>query len=267
MAIIAFFGGACMEAFTGRSIQGQIAFGRLRFLVRPKPELNRYSSISPEEEMERVCQARAMADATLTDYYERALEDLGEEIANIFSMHRLLLEDEGFSESIATQLRDNHFTAEYAVRVSGHELVEYFRSLKDPYMQARAADIRDITRQMIRFLLRVPPVDPFQGEPAILVADEILPSEVMGLNRRKLLGLVSLNGSVDSHSAMLMDAYHIPAMAKVDLSLTWDGHLALLDGFDGRLYMDPSSALTETLRLRYEAGGRPVNVVEDPDPM
>ena len=256
-----------MEAFTGRSIQGQIAYGRLCFLNRPKAELNRFSRVGAEEELRRVRQARTKTDAVLTEFYERARLDLGEESANIFAMHRLLLEDEGLAEQIETALREQGATAEYAVRAAGRNLVATSRGMEDPYMQARAADMRDITRQMLSFLLGAPPCDPFRGEPAILVADEILPSEVMALNRRKLLGFISRKGTVDSPSAILLEAYHIPAMAMVNLTPSCDGRLALMDGFDGRLYLDPNPALAETLRLRYEAGGRPVSVVKDADPI
>lgn len=248
-----------MEVFQGRSIQGQIAYGRLRFVVRPKSEMPRYSQLTWQEELDRVKQAKKQTMDILSGYYDRARRDVGGDIASVFSIHALMLEDKGLTDAITEQLREQHATAEYAVRTAGHSLVTCFRAMQDPYMQARAADIRDVCRQMLRILTNNPVFEPFNGTPAILVADEILPSEVMDLNqRRKLLGFISRKGSVNSHSAMLLDAYHIPAMAKVDLAPSWDGHLALLDGFAGKLYLDPDPALQEALRLRYEDGGRPL---------
>ncbi len=245
-----------MESFTGRPIRGQIAYGRLHFFSRVSQELPHISQLTCEEEQQRFDLAKARTAAALTAYYDRTCRELGEEYAGIFSMHALILDDEGFKESISAQLQLG-VTAEYAVRTAGHDLVSYFRSMEDPYMQARAADLRDICRQLLTYLLQTPPADPFHGEPVILVADEILPSEVIRFKRHNLLGFISRTGSVNSHSAMLLDAYHIPALTSVDLSPAWDGHLALMDGFDGRLYLDPSSSLAETLRLRYECGGSP----------
>ena len=250
-----------MEIITGRSIQGQIAYGRLKFFKRRIMNLVRNSQLTWEEELARVDWARHQASITIASLYDKASMEVGEEIASIFSMHSLLLVDEGLVESITDILKEQHVTAEYAVNIAATDLIEFFQSMEDPYMRARAADIRDVCRHILANLVDRRPVDPFGDSPVILVSDELLPSEVMWLNQRKLLGYIARKGSVDSHSAMLLDAYHIPAMAMVDLDSSYDGHPAILDGFDGRLYLDPSPSLADTLRLRYEAGGKPAAAV------
>ena len=97
-------------------------------------------------------------------------------------------------------------------------------------------------------------------EPAILVADDFLPSEVMDLDQRRLLGLIARNGSLDSHTAMLVRAYHIPAMVEVDIAPKWEGHLALMDGFSGTIYLDPEQPQQDRLRELYQAKGRPAGI-------
>ena len=118
----------------------------------------------------------------------------------------MLLEDTSFVESILSVLSNQHTTAEYAVQTAGNSFATAFADMDSPYMQARGADIRDISNHLIRCLLDIQPPDPLGDQPAILVSDELLPSEILALDRRKLLGLVTWHGSVDSHTAMLLRA-------------------------------------------------------------
>ena len=243
-----------MEIRKGKALLDQIAFGRLRFFSRSKTELPQVSLCSQEEEWLRFAQARRLAVLELAGLYDKAFEQVGAEVAAVFAIHAMLLEDEDLEDSVRTLIFDKNATAEYAVRLTGEGFYTTFAELDDPYMKARAADIRDLSRRVIRILLGQEREDPFGGESAILVADEFLPSEVMELDRRYLLGLVSRRGSIDSHAAILLRAYHIPVITQVELDPCWDGHLALLDGFDGCLYLDPEEGLTDKLRERYQRG-------------
>lgn len=246
-----------MEWTEGKAIQDQIAYGRLRFFQRSSPELAKYSQLEQAEEEKRFRRAQHQAVLQLAALYDRAYRQVGEGIASVFAIHAMLLEDEDYVENIRSLIWDQGTTAEYAVQSVGTAFGAAFAGMESPYMRARAADIRDISRRVLYILLdRKPPAPRGEG-PAILVADEFLPSEVMELDRRRLLGLVARKGSVDSHTAILLRAYHIPAIAEVELSPEWDGHLALLDGFDHRLYLDPDQETVEQLRLRYQAGGKP----------
>lgn len=246
----------------GRSILNQIAYGRLRFLHRRLPEIIERTQRTAQEEEERFQQARRRAELELELCYERAARQVGRDIADIFAVHAMLLEDQDFEESVLTMVRERRMTAEYAVLCTGDRLAAAFAGMDSTYMQARAADLRDISRRMVRSLLRWRPRDPLQEGPAILVADEFLPSEVMEFDAKKLLGLIARQGSVDSHTSLILQAYRVPAMAEVDLAPCWDGHLALLDGGGHRLYMEPDGALLESLRLRYQEGGKPAEKCE-----
>ncbi|MEA4934193.1 MAG: phosphoenolpyruvate-utilizing N-terminal domain-containing protein [Lawsonibacter sp.] len=246
-----------MEMAIGKSILDQIVFGRLRFFQRQIPEVAEFSQLSWEEEKTRFQDAQHQAVLQLAALYDRTSRQVGEGMAAIFAIHAMLLEDEDFVESIQTLIREKGATAEYAVRVVGREFGAAFATMDSPYMRARAVDIQDISRRVMRLLLKNYPQDPLREGSAILVADEFLPSEVIDLDHRRLLGLIARKGSVDSHTSMLLRAYGIPAMAEVELDQEWDGHLALLDGFDHRLYLDPDRELVEMLRLRYQAGKTP----------
>lgn len=252
-----------MVVTEGRSILDQIAYGRLRFFQRRLPEIAEYSQLTWQEEAERFRQARRRAELELERCYERAERQVGRDIADIFAVHAMLMEDQDFEESVIEMIRERGATAEFAVLCTGDEVAAAFAGMDSAYMQARAADLRDISRRMVRGLLRWRPRNPLREGPAILVADEFLPSEVMELDTRKLLGLIALKGSVDSHTSLILQAYRIPAMAEVELSPCWDGHLALLDGAGQRLYMDPDGALLDSLRLRYQEGGKPAHILEE----
>lgn len=253
-----------MEMAMGKSVVDQIAVGRLRFLHRPRHEVVQFSQLSWEEETQRFLDAQRRAVLQLASLYDRASRQVGAGIAAIFAIHAMLLEDEDFVASIQRTIRSNGATAPYAVKLVGGRFADAFSAMDSPYMRARAVDIRDITRRVLSLLLNVPPQSPLREGPAILVAEEFLPSEVMDLDHRRLLGLISRQGSVDSHTAILLRAYHIPAMAQVELDRAWDGHLALLDGFAHRLYLDPDRDTMEGLRLRYQEGGKPVESLLSP---
>ncbi len=247
-----------MEMAVENSALGQIAFGRLRFFQRNIPDVAECSQLSWEEEQRRFLAAQHQAVLELAALYDRASHQVGEGTAAIFAIHAMLLEDEDLVRSIQTVIRDRQATAEYAVRAVGQSFAASFAAMDSPYMRARAVDIRDISRRVMIRLLGRRPQNPLREGPAILVADEFLPSEVMDLDHRRLLGLIARRGSVDSHTSMLLRAYGIPAMNEVALEPEWDGHLALMDVFEHRLYLDPDREVTEMLRSRYQAGGKPV---------
>lgn len=244
----------------GKSILGQIALGRLRFFHRPQPQLQVLSQRSAAEELARFQQGCELAVAELKQLYHRALGQVGERSASIFSIHAMLLQDDDFCTTIQSLIQGKGLTAEYAVQVTGDSFAAAFSAMDSAYMRARSVDLRDITLRLIRKLTQRHEWDPLGEEPAILVAEEFLPSEVFSLDNRRLLGLITWGGSVDSHTAQLLKAVRIPALAEVDLNPAWEGHPALLDGFEGRVYVDPDRETTERLRLRYQEGGRPAGV-------
>ena len=207
-----------------------------------------------QEEAQRLHVAESQAVLELAGLYGQALSEIGEETASIFSIHAMLLEDENFVETANRMLREEGVTAEYAVYQTGERIAAEFAAMDSHYMRARGADFRDISRRVLRILVGGWPV-PRLDEPAIL------PSEVVTFKRRHVLAVVSQRGSVDSHTAMLLQAYQIPAMAEVDIGEEWDGHWVLMDGYAHRLYLDPDKKLQEELHSRYRQGKRTAEYV------
>ena len=170
--------------------------------------------------------------------------------------HALMLDDDDYVDTIRNLIQGQDLPAERAVQLAEDQFAATFSSMDSPYMQARAADIRDISQRVIRNLSGCR-LELTMSRPGILVTDSFLPSEVMEFDRKRLLGLISWKGSLDSHTSMLMRAYHIPAIVEVDITPKWEGHLALMDGYTGSVYIDPKREQLEQLREQYQANGRP----------
>lgn len=245
-----------MQILSGKAIMDQIVAGRLCFYRRPAPKIQLYTQRDWRNEVNRFRQAQQTAILELNTLYHRALNQVGEGVASIFLIHGMLLEDHDYMETVRTIIQGQSTTAEYAVQMAEVSFSAAFSAMESPYMRARAVDIRDISRRVLRALMGGRQ-ELLMDEPAILVSDEYLPSEVMDLDQRRLLGLITRKGSLDSHTAMLVRAYHIPAIVEVDLAYKQEGHLALMDGYAGRVYVDPEPEILNELRELYQANGRP----------
>ena len=245
-----------MQILTGKAIMEQIVAGRLCFYRRPAPQVQLYTQVDWRQEVNRFHRAQQMAILELTTLYHRALNQVGEGVASIFLIHGMLLEDHDYVELVRSLIEGQSATAEYAVQMAEVSFSAAFSAMDSPYMQARAVDIRDISQRVLRALMGGRQTL-LMDEPAILVADEYLPSEVMDFDQRRLLGLVTRKGSLDSHTAMLVRAYHIPAIVEVNMPPRCEGHLALMDGYTGNVYVDPEQEHLDQLRELYQANGRP----------
>ena len=250
-----------MQVLEAAAIGEQIAMGRLHFYHREDCHMEERSELSWEQEDHRFLWARNHAIRELEELYERAGGELGEEEASIFAIHGMLLEDEDLNRRVRAMIREQGVTAQFAIKTVGEQVMQTFEQMDSAYMRARAADIQDITRRMILRLLHIYPERTVSREPVILVSDYFLPSEVMELDRRRILGLVTTGGSVDSHTAQILRYCRIPTLVGMDLPESWEGHPVLMDGHTGRLYLDPDVKLTEELRLRYERNGCPGEAV------
>lgn len=239
-----------MQIITGKSIQAQLAYGPLHFFHRHLPAPPRVSQLPPEEEIHRFHAAQQRAVRSLDRLHERAVQEVGLHAASIFAIHAMLLEDNSYVDSILDCLAHHGTTAEWAIQQVSNNFSTAFADMDSPYMQARGADIRDISNCLLRHLSGMPQPQLLEDRAAILVCDELLPSEMLSLDRHKLLGLVAWNGSTDSHTAMLLRLMKIPALAQVKISHHWDGHMALLDGFSQSLFLDPEPAFLEERGIR-----------------
>ena len=242
-----------MKVAGGRSVLEGIAIGPLHWFQPQRVQIPERSARTPEEELERLEQARRRAQAQLGGLYEKARKEAGADSAAIFQIHQMMLDDEDFLAAVRDPIRSRGVSAEYAVQAAGEHFAAALAAMEDAYMQARADDVRDVARRVV-LLLAGEEERPVLREPVLLLADDLSPSETVQLDKSKLLGFVTRRGSVNSHTAILARTMGVPALMGVEVDPAWDGHMAALDGYSQRLYVDPSPELLSSLEARRRAG-------------
>lgn len=252
-----------MQSATGKSILGGIAIGPLCIYQREESVFSAISSLTPEEELARFEGARLKAMEQLGGLYEKALDEAGEESAAIFEIHRMMLEDGDYLDAVKGVIEGQNATAERAVTIAGENFAAVFEAIEDPYMQARSADIRDISRQVVNILLDSGDGEMLKGQPAILAADDLTPSETVQLDKSRLLGIITRYGSSSSHTAILARAMNIPALIGVDFDSSWDGKTAVLDGYSGCVYIDPAPGLLSEMEQRHQEDLKRESLLQD----
>ncbi len=245
-----------MMGFTGKSVYKGLALGPVTVLrksdIRIQDIRMRRIEISDvEAEMDAVRAAAARAIEELQELYDKALKEVGESGAAVFEAHRMLLEDEEYMGSICDRIRREQMNASYAVAVTGEHFAEIFEGMGDDSMKARAADVKDISNRLIRILEGDSEEDAVIREPSVIVADDLTPSETIQMDKEKILGLVTVHGSVNSHTAILARMMNIPALIGVPVNLEeiHTGMTAVVDGFRGEVIFEPDE---ETCRLAKE---------------
>lgn len=232
-----------MQVATGKSILNGIAIGPLRIYKKAEAQTNQTSVLTPAEEWERFQAACARAKEQLSGLYDKALNEVGEDNAAIFEIHQMMLEDEDYLDAAKGIIDTQGATAEYAATTTGENFSAAFAAMEDAYMQARATDVKDISRRVVNILTGQDDAAALDDQPAILVADDLTPSETVQLDKSKLLGFITRHGSSNSHTAILARTMNIPALIGVDFDKSWDGKLAVLDGYNHCIYIDPAQEL------------------------
>lgn len=242
-----------MKIFTGQSVFQAVAIGRLRFCLRPPYLLSAFSALTPATELNRFQRAQRAAVQELAELYDHAMRLVGEHNASIFAIYAMLVEDGDYQRTVRSYIKSQNLTAEYAVSMAGESFATAFAAMDDEYMRARAADMRNVSNHLIKALISYREPDPLEEEPAILVDNEFSPGRTLMLDRSRLIGLVARQGSINSHAAELACALHIPSIVRTDIPPELDGHLAILDGFENRLYVDPTPQTFELLEEKTSA--------------
>ena len=230
-----------MKKFTGKGVYGAIAMGKISVFQKQDTLIQRTSVKDTEAEKARVEAAKAAAAEQLQAIYEKALKEVGETNAQIFEIHMMMLEDDDYNESIQNIIDTQKVNAEYAVSITADNFAEMFSAMDDVYMQARAADVRDISERLVSVLSGNAGGGVQTEEPVIIAAQDLAPSETVQMDKQKVLSFVTIDGSMNSHTAILARTMGIPALvgASVPLDDTIDGRLGIVDGVSGVLYVEP----------------------------
>lgn len=224
----------------GKSVFGGIAIGKISIYQKNNHEVRRIKVKDSNLEIARFEQAVEDAKNQLAQLYEKALKEVGEASAAIFEVHQIMLSDLDFIEAVTNMITTQQVNAEFAVAMTGDNFSTMFAAMDDDYMRARAADVKDISNRVIAILQGRESSKLASDEPIILVADDLAPSETVQLDKSMVLSFVTRHGSTNSHTAILARTMNIPALIGIDFSDDMDGQMAIVDGYDGILYVNPS---------------------------
>ena len=243
-----------MREFSGKSVYKGIVLGPIMVLKKRDNQVRRRGIDDIAAEIKRVEHASTLAKEQLRDLYQKALEEVGEANAAIFEVHQMMLEDSDYVESIHNIIQTEMVNAEFAVAKTGDNFSEMFASMDDEYFKARSADVRDISNRLI-CILEGRKENLMAGmEPSIIVADDLSPSETVQLEKEKILGFVTVHGSVNSHTAILARIMNIPALIGVPLNLeeVCTGSIAVVDGFKGSMILEPEKEICDLVEKKME---------------
>lgn len=243
-----------MEIYNGKSVFGGIAIGRISVYKKGEQQVKRNRITDVDAELNRFEDAKKTAIEQLQGLYDKALKEVGEANAAIFEVHQMMLDDGDYNESIANIIKSQEVNAEYAVASTGDNFSQMFAAMEDDYMRARAADIKDISERIISILSGKGDKAIGADEPAIIVADDLAPSETVQLDKDMVLSFVTVHGSLNSHTAILARTMAIPALVGAPLPLdeSVDGKLGVVDGGAGVIYVDPDEKTLEAMKRKQQ---------------
>ncbi|MBS6521077.1 MAG: phosphoenolpyruvate--protein phosphotransferase [Clostridiales bacterium] len=241
-----------MITLTGKSVFGGVSIGKIAFYKRNEQQIKRWHVDDTESEVKRFEDAKAKAVAELQELYQKAMSDVGETNAMIFEIHQMMLEDLDYIESIINIITAQQVNAEYAVGTTADNFAAMFSAMDDAYMQGRAADVKDVSERILNILSGAEKVAFATDEPVIVAADDLVPSETVQLDKEKVLGFATMYGSSNSHTAILARTMNIPAIIGLgeELKPEYDGKFAVIDGFDGKIYIDPDEETLAAMKKK-----------------
>ena len=243
-----------MQVYNGKSVFGGIAIGKISVYQKKEQQVKRVKTEDPDQELARYEKAKTEGIRQLQWLYDKALKEVGEANAAIFEVHQMMMEDDGYNESVENIIRSQGVNAEYAVATTGDNYAQMFSAMDDDYMRERAADVRDISERLLTILNGEDTGSVDTDEPKIIVAEDLAPSETVQLDKDKVLSFVTVKGSLNSHTAILARTMAIPALVNTSMVLddSMDGKTGIVDGANGTFYVDPDEATLEEMKKRQE---------------
>ncbi len=242
-----------MEKITGKSISGMVTIGPLRVFRHKEFAVDTAKVERPETEVARFDSARNAAAAKMNQFYQEAVSHVGLDNASIFKVYQQMLTDSEFVDSIRSMIRSQSINAESAISQAEKNFTQIYSAGADVYMQAHIADMQEIARILLRTMHQKKAM--FAGdEPCILYADDLTPSETIQMDTKKILGFVTKEGTPTSHTAILARALGVPAIVSTgtDVDDSFDGKTAVIDGFSGTVYLDPTPGILAVMKEKQD---------------
>ena len=243
-----------MITIQGKGVSSGVGIGPLYFYHRAKTTITRYQVENVDAEWQRFKDAQTTAIEQLGDLAEKARAEAGDEAAMLFETHQMMAEDLDYEEAIEGLIKENKSNAEAAVTDVAVQFAQMFESMDDTYMQARAADVKDVSRRILSILNGTVEGGIASEVPVLLAADDLAPSETVQLDKTKILGFITAGGSGSSHTAILARTMGIPAIVGVGDALKpeYEGRQAIIDGATGSVVIDPDDMTRDKMMKKRE---------------
>ena len=244
-----------MEIYKGIATFSGIAIGKVLYYSRGEYQIRQCLVSNIKKEIGDFQEARLQAVHKLHELYE-ASRLLNEQEARVFLRQIKLLESESYQNAIESSIAHEKVNAAYAVMINRDELVETFRNLEEPVIRRRINDMQEISNRLIQILGGAAIRINLGDEPVILVAEALSPTEIMEMDKDKLLAVVMHHGSTVSHASIMAKTMEIPTLVDIAADDEWDGMTAIVDGYTGTFYLNPDAEIRREYEIRLEADHR-----------
>lgn len=242
-----------MNIWKGKAICGGIAIGTACVYRQNSEAIEKKYAENEDAEREKYEAVKTLAIDELDSLFKRAKDEIGEKEAQIFSIHKMMVEDEYYNESVLNIIEKQKMNAETAVLITSNSFEKLFRNMDNAYMRERAGDIRDVSDRIVALLRgKKRLIPPTAKENTIVFSKSISPSETFQMNKSKIAAFVTEYGSDTSHTAILARSLGIPAVSGIKISGAIDGKMVAIDGYSGTVYVEPDENVIETLRKKAE---------------
>ncbi|MCL2610793.1 MAG: phosphoenolpyruvate--protein phosphotransferase [Defluviitaleaceae bacterium] len=252
-----------MITLKGVGVSDGVTFGEIFFYNKNQNKIEKHRIENVEKEVEKYEKAKETALEQLQNLYDKTLENVNEDAAMIFEVHQLMLNDGDYNDSIVNIITNEKFNAEYAVLTTKELFAKLFSEMDDEYMQERATDVHDISERVINILMGIRQTVELRKS-VILATDDLAPSETIQLDKEKLLAFVTIEGSTNSHTAILARLLNIPAIVGVgsDFKKEFSGKQAIIDGFTGEIYIEPDKNTKAKMKQKANEHSRARELLE-----
>ncbi len=241
-----------MDIYKGTGAFSGIAIGKILYYHKSEYQIHQYEITDVREELNVFRQVRARVMEQLTELYEKNCT-IQESQAELFLRQKNLLDGKTFQRAIESIIQNEKVNSAYAVMTTRDEMVSTFRTLEEPAIKERLENIREISDRLISELGGISPRIDLGDEPVILVTESITPTELMEMDKDKLMAIVTHHGSDISHAAILAKTMNIPALIEIDTDSEWDGQQGIVDGYTGCLYINPDEEVRKEYEIRRQA--------------
>lgn len=242
-----------MRVIKGTCANAGLVLGKVKVFTDEKIVISKDKIVDTTEEIVKLDAALERSIKELDSLYEKARQDVGEEEAQIFEVHKMMLDDIEYQDEIRRNINEEKDNAAYAVSLAEEKFYVVFNSMDDEYFSQRAKDIRDISQRLIKNILGIKNAfDDDFDEKVILYAEDLLPSQTLNIDKKKLLAIVTVNGSTQSHTAILAKSMNIASLVNLDEAFdqALDGKVAVLDAYNGVLIIDPDESTLKDAKER-----------------